>query len=191
MCARCNWDDRSEGSAVVRPRPTFVLHSEVEQPIDNRVQDDALRAMPRAPRALGIEPDVEDLLDRRGDRPGHGDISEIHRGFSSSAVSAARNASSRSMRNFQNCSYVWIHRATSRRGSASNSSEFSRPRRVRRTSPARSSTFTCLQNPVSDIEKGLAISEMRAGPRASRSMILLRVGSEMAAATRSILASLY
>jgi hypothetical protein len=48
-----------------------------------------------------------------------------------------------------------------------------------------------LQNPVSDIEKGLATSEIRAGPRASRSMILRRVGSEMAALTRSMLASRY
>lgn len=75
------------------------------------------------------------------------------------------------------------HRATSRKGSADNSSVFSRPLRVRRTSPARSSTLTCLHTPVSDIENVRATSEIGDGPCANRPMIARRVGSEIATMT--------
>jgi hypothetical protein len=61
----------------------------------------------------------------------------------------------------------------------------SRPRRARRTNPARSSTRTCLETAASDIVKGSATSVTRAGPRVSRSRMARRVRSEMAASTRS------
>src|SRR5467141_3197555 len=70
-------------------------------------------------------------------------------------------------------------------GSGSRAMWCSRPARVRRTSPARSSTFTCFEMALSDMSKGWARSVTRAAPFASRWTISRRVGSESAAKARS------
>src|ERR1700730_1621694 len=168
---------------VMGPNAPFMLHRKIKEPIDDCIQDHAFRSEPRSARTLRINPDVIHFLGGRRNRARNGDVSKLHRDFS---FCLAKNSCSRSRRSFQNGSYSRIHRATSRNGSEDKCKVFSRPCRVRRTSPARSSTRTCLQNPVSDIEKGPATSEMRADPRASRSRIARRVGSEIAAVTRSI-----
>src|SRR5712691_6230007 len=70
-------------------------------------------------------------------------------------------------------------------GSGSRAIWCSRPARVRRTSPARSSTFTCFETALNDMSKGWARSVTRAAPFASRWTICRRVGSESAAKARS------
>src|SRR6266542_5476828 len=70
-------------------------------------------------------------------------------------------------------------------GSGSRAIWCSRPARVRRTSPARSSTFTCFETALNDMLKGSARSVTRAAPFASRWTISRRVGSESAAKARS------
>src|SRR2546421_5515842 len=70
-------------------------------------------------------------------------------------------------------------------GSGSRAIWCSRPVRVRRTSPARSSTFTCFETALNDMSKGWARSVTRAAPFASRWTISRRVGSESAAKARS------
>src|SRR5437870_3271456 len=70
-------------------------------------------------------------------------------------------------------------------GSGSRAIWCSRPARVRRTSPARSSTFTCFETALNDMSKGWARSVTRAAPFASRWTISRRVGSESAAKARS------
>src|SRR6266498_3597077 len=57
--------------------------------------------------------------------------------------------------------------------------------RVRRTSPARSSTFTCFETALKDMSKGWARSVTRAAPFANRWTIFRRVGSESATKARS------
>src|SRR5467141_2662635 len=70
-------------------------------------------------------------------------------------------------------------------GSGSRAIWCSRPARVRRTSPARSSTFTCFETALNDMSKGWTRSVTRAAPFASRWTISRRVGSESAAKARS------
>src|SRR5438309_2324918 len=70
-------------------------------------------------------------------------------------------------------------------GSGSRAIWCSRPARVRRTSPARSSTFTCFETALNDMSKGWARSVTRAAPFASCWTISRRVGSESAAKARS------
>src|SRR5947209_2628784 len=61
-------------------------------------------------------------------------------------------------------------------GSGSRAIWCSRPVRVRRTSPARSSTFTCFETALNDMSKGWARSVTRAAPFASPWTISRRVG---------------
>src|SRR5580658_7503102 len=164
----------------MRPRSSFVLHRQIEKAVHDRVHNYAVCTEPWPPGTLRIDPNVEHFIDRRGNRAANGYIDKLHYDFS---CFAAKNPSSRSRRAFQKRSYLEIQRATPRRGSADNSSLFSRPCRVRCTNPARSSTLTCLQTSVSDMGNSAATSEMRAGPRASRLMMARRVGSEIAAMT--------
>ncbi len=56
---------------------------------------------------------------------------------------------------------------------------------MRRTSPARSRTFTCFETALNDMSEGWARSVTRAPPFASCWTILQRVGSESAAKARS------
>src|SRR2546430_8609108 len=70
-------------------------------------------------------------------------------------------------------------------GSGSRAIWCSRPACVRRTNPARSSTFTCFETALNDMSKGWARSVTRAAPFASRWTISRRVGSESAAKARS------
>src|SRR6184192_2321988 len=70
-------------------------------------------------------------------------------------------------------------------GSGSRAIWCSRPARVRRTNPARSSTFTCFETALNDMSKGWARSVTRAAPFATRWTISRRVGSESAAKARS------
>src|ERR1700733_1265918 len=167
----------------MRPGAALVLYGKIEQTIHNRIHDQPLGTEPGPAGACRVHPDVENCFCRCGNRAGHCDFGELHRDLS---LFAAKNFSSWSRRALQNSSYFRIHRLTTRRGWGDNSRVLSRPERVRLMRPACSSTFTCLQNPVSDIGKGAAIAETRAGPRARRSMMARRVGSEIAAATRSI-----
>jgi hypothetical protein len=64
------------------PRSSFVLNGEIEKAVRHRVQDYALGAEPRPSGTLRVDPHVEHLLDRRGNRAGDGDVDELHCDFS-------------------------------------------------------------------------------------------------------------
>src|SRR5438552_16772365 len=87
-----------EETPVVRPGAPFMLDGVIEEPIHNRIEDDALGTEPWAARAFWIDPDVKDLFRWRGDRAGNGDVGQLHRDFSLCVV---KNSSSRSRRMFQ------------------------------------------------------------------------------------------
>src|SRR5437868_10625022 len=115
-----------------------------------------------------VEPGIEYTFGRSADFAGHGDDRGLaHRLFSPGVVpSDSTSACSRSRRVFQNFSHCRSHRSASSSGFASSLMTCVRPCLRRATSPAFSSTCTCLDAPAKLIAKGRASSLIDFSPNA-------------------------
>src|SRR5260370_36539599 len=112
----------------MRPRSSFVLHCEIEKPIHERVEDCTLRAEPRSSWTLRVDPNVENLLSRGGDRASNGYVGGFHYRF---PCFLGKNFSRRSGAALPDGSSFRKHLAPSPTGADTEQSPFSPPPHAR------------------------------------------------------------